>query len=446
MLVGKSQFITALIVWAMIQPAHAEPLEPLLDGLLDSHPQVAAQKQAIASSKQSEKEAFSGFLPKIDASAGMGFESIDRTETNPGGNQTNYPTENYSLNVTQNVFDGFRSTSTTDIAELGTAAAEETYRQTIQQILFEGVSSYLEVLRQIELTELALENQKTLKKQLHLEDERVQRGSGIAVDVLQAKSRLQISMERYTAFMGALKDAISRYTQVFNKEPNMETMMVPAIPFGLIPATLEEAIEKARQANPSLKANEYSVNIAETARTTAKSGYFPSVDVVGATSYDDNLSGTSGEETKYSMQVKATWSLFSGFADKARYEKSGHDYQAALQSYHYAERKVIEEVKLAWSSLTTSRDRLELLENAVNIAGEVYDARKRLRDAGSETALNVLDAENELFRAKIDAASAKFDYYIAVYRLMNAMGQLTVESATEHTVANGSPITDGQSS
>lgn len=60
----------------------------------------------------------------------------------------------------------------------------------LQAALFDGVNAYIDVLRQKRLVELAVENQATIQRQLNLEDERVQRGSGVAVDVLQAKSRL----------------------------------------------------------------------------------------------------------------------------------------------------------------------------------------------------------------------------------------------------------------
>lgn len=423
---------TALMAAMLIHsPAQAESLPEMLHKLLEEHPQVEAQREIVESSFESQKEAASTFLPRVDITSAHGFESIDRTETNPPANQTNYPTENYTLTVTQNLFDGFRSTSTKKSAAIATGLANSTLGLTEQQILFEAISSYLNVLRQIELTNLSLENQNTLKQQLNLEDERVQRGSGIAVDVLQAKSRLQISKERYTAFMGALKDAVSRYTQVFNEVPNLDTMSLPDMPHHNIPETLEMAIEYAVKENPSLEASKKSVDLASEARTSAKSAYFPTVDIVGTSAFDDNASGTSGHETKYSVALKTSWSIFNGFADRARIKRSQHDYQAALSTDTFTERKIVEEVKLAWSSLKTSQERLALLKNAVNIAGEVHDARKRLRDAGSETALNVLDAENELFRAKIDAASAEYDYYTSLYRLLLSMGQLTVNNVVK---------------
>ena len=54
-------------------------------------------------------------------------------------------------------------------------------------------------------------------------------------------------------------------------------------------------------------------------------------------------------------------------------------------------------MRLAWDQLDTARKRVDLLRNAVNIAIEVHDLRKKLREAGKETVINVLDAENEVF-------------------------------------------------
>ena len=59
------------------------------------------------------------------------------------------------------------------------------------------------------------------------------------------------------------------------------------------------------------------------------------------------------------------------------------------------------------------------------IAAEVHDARRKLREAGQETVINVLDAENEVFNAQITATDAEYDARIAVYRLILGLGRLT---------------------
>jgi len=405
--------------------AFAEPIKPLADELLEQHPRIKAAESSLNSAQAAIQEATSGYLPKLDFSTGAGFENDDRSDLNPPGDDTNLNPRNASVTATQNLFEGFRTKAATRTATANVNVAEATLDLTRQQVLFEAVTAYMDVLRHQQLTKLSEQNQDTLKKQLNLEDERVQRGSGIAVDVLQAKSRLQISMERYSAFSGALKDAVSRYTQVFGKPPGLDSMTLLRISGEAIPPNLEQAIDKAKSLNPNLVASQKNIDIADAAREGAKAGYFPSVDVVARSTYDEDVEGISGEETTNSLMLRANWNAFNGFADKSRIEQAAHNHASAMESAQYTERKVVEEVKLAWQSVQTSRERAELLDNAVNIAGEVLDARIKLRDVGKDTALNVLDAENELFRAKIDAVAARYDYYVNVYRLFLAMGVLT---------------------
>ena len=88
-------------------------------------------------------------------------------------------------------------------------------------------------------------------------------------------------------------------------------------------------------------------------------------------------------------------------------------------------RKVIEDVRLSWDQLDTVRQRVSLLENAINIAIEVHESRIKRREAGQETLIDVLDAENEVFNAQIGAADAAYDARIAVYRLLFSLGRMT---------------------
>ncbi|HEX9837429.1 MAG TPA: TolC family protein, partial [Alphaproteobacteria bacterium] len=55
---------------------------------------------------------------------------------------------------------------------------------------------------------------------------------------------------------------------------------------------------------------------------------------------------------------------------------------------------------------------------------EVFDSRRRLRDAGRETAINVLDAQSEVFNARLNYLAATYDAQLAVFRVLGAMGLL----------------------
>ena len=57
----------------------------------------------------------------------------------------------------------------------------------------------------------------------------------------------------------------------------------------------------------------------------------------------------------------------------------------------------------------------------------MFDARQKLREAGRETVINVLDAENEVYNARINLVQASGDARRAAYRLLQSMGRLGAE-------------------
>ena len=54
----------------------------------------------------------------------------------------------------------------------------------------------------------------------------------------------------------------------------------------------------------------------------------------------------------------------------------------------------------------------------------MFESRKKLREAGKETVINVLDAENEVNNAQTNYTSAFYDERLAVYQLLLSMGRL----------------------
>ncbi|MSO54064.1 MAG: hypothetical protein EXQ90_02885 [Rhodospirillales bacterium] len=218
--------------------------------------------------------------------------------------------------------------------------------------------AYVNVLRQRRLVDLARSNEETIQIQLNLEDERVQRGSGIAVDVLQAKSRLQISKERRVNFEGALQDSVSTYAQGYNHAPELEEMQDPVPPVELLPSQVEEAIDIALDENPAINNGDTTIEVQSEKRRTAMAEYYPKLDVVGKANYEKNRNAVLGTRRDYSVILQATWDLFTGFSTQASVAQAAYDYGASKDNLAFASRKVTEQVKLAWQALLTVRERM----------------------------------------------------------------------------------------
>lgn len=406
--------------------AHAFTLEEELARLIEDHPQIKqGEKQAESAAKEIDK-ARSTFYPVVNLTADTGPEVIsDPTTraadpTKPFARNANTAT----LTATQNLFNGYASTHQVEIAQINREVAAYTLEGTRQNTLFEGVKSYVDVLRQMRLVELSRANEQTIQAQLNLEDERVQRGSGIAVDVLQAKSRLQLSKERRVNFEGTLEDAVSRYIQVFQRAPELAEMMDPLPPVDQLPSEVDTAIAIALEENPAIAGAASTIEAAGKKRELAGSDYFPLLDLIGRGNYEKNVGGQLGTQRDYSVKLRSSWNLYTGNSSAAALSQTAFDYGATKDNLVFVGRKIEEQVRLSWQALITVRKRIELLENAVNIASEVFTARQQLREAGKETVLNVLDAESEVFNAQINFTSASYDERVAVYQLLLSMGRL----------------------
>ncbi|MBL4613771.1 MAG: TolC family outer membrane protein [Magnetovibrio sp.] len=412
-----------------VTTSQAQPIEHELKYLIDSHPKIREAEKTLESRRSSVKESQALYYPTVTVTGEVGPEVVSNPTTRAAGNgnPSSKPMSTVNLTISQNIFDGFATTSQVRVAKLNREVAELSLEGTRQSTLFEGVRAYINILRQRRLMEMARENERTIQRQLNLEDERVRRGSGVTVDVLQAKSRLQIAKERRVGYEGALQNAISTYEQVFGHAPQLATMIDPSPPPEVIPSTLDRATEIALMENPALIGGATNVELTREQRRGSNSGFYPIIDLEGSANYENNLSTTNGITRDYAMKLSATWELFSGGSTLAQNEISNFGYSASIDIYEYTSTKVVEQTRLSWQSLLTSRERRRLLGNAVNIAAEVFDSRKKLRDAGKETVINVLDAENEVNNAQINYTTATYDERVSIYQLLLAMGRLMPE-------------------
>ncbi|MFT6556760.1 TolC family outer membrane protein [Sneathiella sp.] len=420
--VGVAVLSTALVSGS---DAIADSLQEDLKYLLENHPKLTAGKQNIVSAEKGIDAAYSGFLPKVSINGDAGWETTDNRSLDG-----RYDTDRYKagISVRQNLFQGQRTTADISSAETQKNIADVELSFVTQQLIYEGVVAYLNVERFQFLDLLARDNEDTLKKQLRLEDERVQRGAGIEVDVLQAKSRLQRAIERRVAFQGLLKEAKARYLQVFGKPANNVGVFDAVPPLEKMPTTLDDGLLRAVETNLQIRSVKLQVENTEYQKIQASSDYYPSIDAVARYDWERDVDGTKGTEKSFFTGLELNWEIFSGFLTDARVGQAAARHSGSLASLQFAKQKVEEEVRIAWDALETARKRENLLKNAVNIAAEVFVARQRLRDGGKETALNVLDAENEFYNARIAQVGATYEARAAVYRVLLAIGELSPEN------------------
>lgn len=408
--------------------AGAQALVNELHGLVETHPQIQAKQKGVSSAEEGIRAARSGYMPTVRLNGDTGPEYVDSpTRRQTEGHRFYKGRETSGLVVTQRLFDGNATDSQVEAAKVSREISGADLRATRQNAILEGTLAYIDVLRQVRLIQLARDNERKIQEQLNLEDERVQKGSGMASDVLAAKQRLQVAKERRVNFEGNFEAAVAKYAQVFGHAPDVARLADPPVPQALIPPQLEDAVRSAQTDNPTLQTASKTIELTSERQRTAEAGYYPNLDLVGRANYENDKNATIGVRRDWSLLLTATWELFSGFKTDAQVAQASFDHAASKDSHLYASRKVTETVKIAWHKLKTARERMSLLENAAVLAEEVWEAQKKRRDAGKATVQDVLDEETRINDARINFTSAYYDMIQHSYELLAAMGRLEVD-------------------
>jgi adhesin transport system outer membrane protein len=384
--------------------------------------QVKAADKGVAAS-------LSAYLPSVDIAGeeGHGRVSLPAFRATPNGPFASEE-RNWNFSIKETLWDGGARDAARATSKLQRDTANISLTGTRQTVLAEGINAYLNVLRQLELVRLSQQNEGNIRQQLHLEDERVKRGAGINVDVLQAKSRLQLSLERLTAVRGGLQEATARYQQVFSRAPEYDHMALPPAPTGMLPPTVDDAVAIALKEQPVVQNASKQIDLTVRKQDGIEAEYQPRLDLVGSRVYQENYGGVPGIRRDTLGEVKVTWNLFAGLGTRNRAAQTSYEKVAREDDLVQAKRKTEEQVRISWNTLKTAEARVELLDNAVNIAGEVFENRKKLRESGKETVINVLDAENEVFNARINYTSALYDARISAYDVLRAIGRLEIHT------------------
>jgi len=411
-----------LTIWAA--SASAQPFAQLLEETVTAHDLVVAAEARRDGAKAQVSFARGAWLPHLDAVANIGPERIDY----PGDADTTEKVRDMQrLAVKQLLFDFGQGGAGIARAKAGLARAEAELLAVRQEVMLQGISAYLDVLRNTERVRLARESEKRIMQLTGIEETLVTKGAGLASDVLQAKSQLAGARAQLVRVQGQLALSKNRFMAVFGVAPSQDFLSLltpPGVPFERTPASREEAEAAAFENSIEIMVAQFNVEMARQDVSGAEAGYFPKFHLVGEAERENNDQGASGERNELRGMVELTWDIFSGGRQQALTREARSaltDHQSRLDDLR---NRVQEKVSGAWQDLLTTRENAELLRDQAVILEEFLELAKRERLLGTRSLLDVLNGEVGHLNALSEAVSAETDRAISLYNLFYAMGRL----------------------
>lgn len=412
--------IAAALVGGLLfsAPVQAAPLTEVVQKTVSSYPEIgeaSANRRAI---DQELRQANGLYLPSVDIALGGGQEWTDTVSID---NEWNTRLES-SFSIVETLFDGgFRSS---EVARQESRANGAAYRvrERAEAIGLDVVQAYLDVMRNLEVVDLAAGNVETHKRTLQEVQDRVSAGQSGVGDVQQTQSRVAAAEAALIQTLRQLDESEIAYRRLVGESPiNLEK---PAFTDAALPNNVEDIVAIARDTNPDIRFAAADVTTSQAEVDQSQANFYPTINLEVEGSANHDLDGTDGHNNDFMVMARMTYNLYRGGIDQGREQEAVDRLSETEQRKMRFERLVEEEVRQSWSTLARAESRAAALGDQVVANGQVAATYRQQFQIGQRDLLDMLDSDNELFNSQTSLATVDYAVLFAKYRLLATMGRL----------------------
>lgn len=423
---------------------NALTLNEALDDALTTNPVVLERLKNYDKTIYDLKIAKSEYAPTLDLISKMGYKyNYDSPSSSSAAFSRNgYHMYQNSLVLTQNLFKGFGTKYKIEYEEARVMAAAYNYVEKTNDIAFNVVKNYLNVLKFKELHSLEKENilltQDILNKTKKLSDG----GSGLLSDVKKVDSSLQLAEFNLLTQENNLMDAQFNLGKLLGKKVNEGELSLPTFNSKL-PATIDEATLYSAENNPSMIVSEYNIKTSKAALKESRSVFSPTVDFEFAYNFDRNTGDSPDHNRNYTALVVFKQNLYRGNADINNVNKNKINVMQEYEGQREIKRQIVEGLQLSWSAYTMIEKQLVFLNSYKEQSKGTLDLYRAEFEDGTRTLIDLLTAQDDYISSRSKIINATYDLLFAKYRVLDAMGEMVNSLFSNDSQKYYSPVNAG---
>ena len=422
--------LLASALLALTGPCAGETLNSALTRAYRVNPVLDAQRAFVRSTDENVPRALSGYRPTVIGTGAVGTSYA--TGVTGGGltaaqnfRRDLFP-RSVGVQVTQNLFNGFRTTNTTRQADSLVFGARETLRNTEQTTLFAAAQSYMNVLRDTAILDVQRNNVEVLEEQLRQTRDRFAIGEVTRTDASQAESRLAAARLAVAATGAILRASIAAFREVVGVEPRQ---LSPGRPLDrLVPRDLGIAIQIGLEEHPAVISALHAADAAELQVKVVEGELAPTLSVVG-TVFQAYETGSAGDRNLTGQIVgQLSVPIYEGGEVYARIRQAKETAGQRRIEAEATRNQVRSAVEAAWGGLEASKESVRVAEAQVTAAELALSGVREEARVGQRTTLDVLNQQQELLIARINLITAQRDRVVTSYLVVQSVGRLSAKS------------------
>jgi outer membrane protein len=399
--------------------ASALTLEEGLNIVFDENPNLQAVKKDVKIKEELKSQAVSGFMPDVEASYSLQdqhtkFEDSISADTSPSSG---------SVTLTQPLFTGGATLAGFKAAKYNEQSAQSNYKNQQQVIFRNAANAYLTVMTAQEVFEFNERQVATNTEEMKRVKQRFELGDITLPNLKEFEARLSGYIAEKEQSKGNLLAAKAGFITVYGR--TAEDLSWPELDPNL-PATLDEAIVAARDANPQIEKAELDYKASKEGISVARANFMPTVAAVASWSNNSNNYNTTDTNVT-TVGVQASIPLFKGGENASKYTQSKLESRQADDALTQTIRNVEATTSNAFNNVLVQIQRVKALKVRLDSFTTTKDAVEKQEEAGEASIIDVLDARDDEFSAKVDLQIAKQELVLAKLDLLSAVGKFTYD-------------------
>ena len=423
----KKFLLFILINIFLICNANAITLIEAIKEAYDNNPKLNAERENLKISKENINISKSNFLPTVTIS---GYKSAENTSklTNRSGEDASKddvsPLQT-SILVEQKLYDQSRKPDL-EKNEIGLEIARLKLKKVEQEIIYESVEAYTDLVLNNKKLKINLLNVSLLERQVETDRARLEKGEINLTDVAQSEASLAGANAKLIQVRNDIVTSKLIYEKTIGKINNSEEVNESYVFKYKLPNNLKEANIISKQFSPELNIVKLELEQANKDVAIAKSDLSPSATLSFQATQTDDTSSTYDESDKETLKATVSWpfSLGGKNLSSLRKNKSLRDQKALL--LEDAKRSNEALVSSAWSNFKSSKSLLNSIRAQVKAAEIANEGISIEYESGlGRSTLDVIQSNSILLDAKNNLATSQRNHFLSQYKLLLALGQLT---------------------
>jgi outer membrane protein len=420
-----------LTVLAGPAPALADTIEAALVRAYQNNPQLNAQRAQVRATDENVPQALSGYRPKVNLSASVGYQYTDTNITSGGSptqivrtevHGTNAP-RSAGLTVTQTLFNGNQTANRTRAAESQVSGAREALRVLDQGVLLSAASVYMDYLRDAAIVEVQRSNVRVLEQTLKQTRDRFNVGEVTRTDVAQSEAQLAAGKTQELQAESNLTTTRANFRRIIGNEPEN---LAPGSPVDrFLPSTLNAAIELGLIENPNVTAAMYGIDVNFLQVKIAEGALLPTITLQAAVQQSYEQTMTVFRSFGASAIAQASMPLYQGGAEYSLIRQSKETLAQQRLNLETTRDQARANVVQAWGQLLAGKAQVASAQAQVSASEIALNGVREEAKAGQRTTLDVLNAQQALVNARVALVTAQHDRVVASYSVLNSVGRLS---------------------